>query len=145
MGVLGTARHRVIAGPMAPSLFIRDNLQILFAMPNKTRNKLDYVALNKPFIDVLMLVESCAKHRNHETNKGFIITLSVLGHKAQIRRYSHDRMRVGGFATLSPEGNLSGVSNAKAQKILAKEDNAFENAMSSIAVLAKTTQHNPIS
>ena len=114
-------------------------------MPNKTRNKVDYVALNKPFIDVLMLVESVTRHRNYETNKGFIINLSVLGHRAQIKRFSFSKLKVGGFATLDAQGNLGGVSNAKAQRILGKEDHAFSNAQSSIAVLAKTTQHNPSS
>ena len=114
-------------------------------MANKTRNKVDYAALNKPFIDVPMLVETCAKHRNHETNKGFIITLSVLGHKALIRRYSHDRMRVGGYATLDSLGNLGGMSTAKAQRILAKEDASFNDAVSSLAAKVLATTNNPSS
>ena len=86
----------------------------------KTRNKVDYAALNKPFIDVLMLVEAVTRHRNYETNKGFEITLSVLGHRAQISRFSFKKLKVGGFATLNAQGNLGGISRAKAQLILGK-------------------------
>ena len=108
----------------------------------KTRNKVNYAALNKPFIDQTMLVETVHKHRNYETNKGFIITLSVIGHKAQIKRFSFNKLKVGGFATLDAQGNLVGISSSTAQKRLAKEDNAFNDAMSSIAVLANTTINN---
>ena len=110
-----------------------------------TRNKVDYAALNKPFIDRTMLVETVHKHRNYETNKGFIITLSVIGQKAQISRFSFNKLKLGGFATLDAQGNLVGISDAAAQKRLAKEDNAFNNAMTSIASLVKDTIHNPSS
>lgn len=114
-------------------------------MASKTRNKVDYAALNKPYLGLTMEVANVQKHRNYETNKGFIITLNVINERAQIKRFSFDKLQLRSKATLDPQGNLVGLSDAAAQKRLAKEDNAFNNAMTSIASLVKDTIHNPSS
>ena len=54
-------------------------------------------------------------------------------------------MRVGGYATLDSLGNLGGMSTAKAQRILAKEDISFNDAISSLAAKVLATTNNPSS
>jgi|7_EtaG_2_1085326.scaffolds.fasta_scaffold77048_1 hypothetical protein len=115
-------------------------------MRKSSKQKVDYVALRKPYINKRCLVESCTKHRNHSDNNGYTLTLSVEGHEELIENvFSFSKKKKGDFVKFDPQtASIVGTTSIASQKALHRETKGLSSCMVSVATLANVTpKDNP--